>query len=83
MAEKEIGKITHFFDKIEVAVVKLNGKIKVGDKIHIKGQVTDFEQEIKSMQVEHKNIKQAKKGDDVGLKVDEEVRVNDKVFLVK
>lgn len=81
--EKEIGKITHFFDKIEVAVVKLNGKIKVGDKIHIKGQVTDFEQEIKSMQVEHKNIKQAKKGDDVGLKVDEKVRVSDKVFLVK
>jgi len=80
--EKEIGKITHFFDKIGVAVIELKGKIKVGDKIHIKGATTDFEQKIKSMQVEHKEITEAKKGDDIGMTADDVVRVNDIVYLV-
>jgi len=81
MAEKQIGKITHFFDKIGVAVVELSSGLKVGDTIHIKGGTTDFTQEVDSMQVEHKEVQKAKKGDAIGMKVAERVRVNDKVFL--
>ena len=80
--EKEIGKVTHFFDKISVAVVELKGKLKVGDKIKIKGAKTDFEQSIDSMQIEHANVKEAKKGDAIGLKVADKVRPNDKVYLL-
>ncbi len=78
---KEIGKITHYFDNIGVAVIKLTGSLKVGDTIHIQGTTTDFTQEIDSMQVNHKSIQAAKKGDDVGMKVSERVRPNDKVLL--
>lgn len=78
---KEIGIITHYFDHISVAVIKLTkGGVKVGDKIHIKGHTTDFEQSIKSMQVEHKDIKEAKKGHEIGLKVAEPVKEHDVVF---
>ncbi|MBI2628776.1 translation elongation factor-like protein [Candidatus Pacearchaeota archaeon] len=80
---KEIGKITHYFDNIGVAVIQLKGNLKVGDKIHVKGTTTDFTQEVDSMQVNHKPIQTAKKGDDVGMQVSERVRPNDKVFLAE
>lgn len=80
---KEVGKIAHFYDHINVAVVEVTGKIKVGDKIKIKGTTTDFEQKVDSMQIEHEAIKEAKKGDAIGMKVKEEVREHDKVYLVE
>lgn len=82
MAEKEIGKITHFFNKISVAVIKLSDRLKVGDTIHIKSNHTDFSQIVSSMQVEHQNIETAKPGDDVGIKVDQPVKVGDVVYKV-
>ena len=81
--EKEIGIITHFFDKISVAVVELSGELKVGETIHIKGATTDFTQKVDSMQVEHDKIATAKKGQAIGMKTKEIVRVHDKVFVVK
>lgn len=80
--EKKIGKITHYFGKIGVGVVKLSAPLSVGDTIHIKGRTTDFNQEVSSMQIEHENVEKAKKGDSIGLKVDEEVRENDLVSKV-
>ena len=83
MKEKLVGKITHYFGNIGVAVLKLNGKLKVGDEIHLLGHGADFTQKVESMQVEHENIEKAKKGDDVGMKVDEKVKPGAEVFLVK
>ena len=82
MPEKLIGHITHFFGKIMVGIVKLEGELKVGDQIHIKGAHTDFNMTVQSMQMEHKNIDTAKAGDEIGLKVDERVHEKDEVFLV-
>jgi len=84
MEEKpeEIGKITHFFSKINVAVVELTDTLNVGDKIHIMGPTTDFEQTVDSMQIEHENVKTAKKGQSIGLKVNERVRENDTVYKI-
>lgn len=81
---KLIGKVTHFFSNISVAVIKLtNGSLAVGDTIRIiGGENTDFTQEVKSMEIEHKKIKRAKKGDEFGLKVKEKVREGYKVFKV-
>ncbi len=81
--KKEVGEITHYFDHISVAVVKLKNKIKQGDKILVEGHTTNFEQAADSMQIEHKPVKEAKKGESIGLKVAEKVRPGDKVFLVK
>ena len=80
---KEIGKVTHFFDKVGVAVIELSKGLKVGESIQIKGTTTDFTQKVDSMQVDHKNLDKAKKGDAIGLKVSEKVRPNDKVFLAE
>lgn len=77
---KEIGKITHYFSKIGVAVVELTGTIRVGDTILIKGAHTEFEQEVKSMQIEHENIQEAGPGQSIGLKVDQKVHENDIVY---
>jgi translation elongation factor EF-1alpha len=81
--EKEIGKVSSYFSHVGVAAIKLADKLKIGDKIKIKGHTTDFEIPIGSMQIERKNVKQAKKGDHIGIKVPDKVRPNDTVFLVK
>ncbi len=78
-----MGKITHFFDKISVAVIELSGTLREGDKIRIKGSTTDFEQTVNSMQIEHETIEEANAGQSIGLKVSEKVRPGDEVFLVK
>ena len=83
MGEKEIGKISSFFSHVSVAAIKLTSKLKVGDKIHIKGNTTDFEDTITSMQIEKKEVKKAGKGDHIGIKVPEKVRPNDVVFLIE
>lgn len=80
--EELIGKITHYFGKIEVGIIELSKKLNVGDTIHIKGGTTDFEQEIDSMQIEHEDIEKAKKKDVIGLKVKEKVREGDEVYKV-
>lgn len=81
--EKEVGKITHYYNKIGVGIVELSDKLKVGDKIHIKGHSEDFDQEVGSMQIDHKPTEEAKKGDVIGLKMDEKVHEGDVVYKVK
>ena len=80
MADKEIGQVFSYFSKIGVAAIKLTSALKVGDKIRIKGNTTDFVQEITSMQIEHEQVKEAGKGDSVGIKVDEKTRPGDLVY---
>jgi len=81
--EREVGTVTHYYTNIGVAVIELTDTLKVGDKIHIKGATSDFTQKVDSMQIEHKNVKEAKKGESIGLKVKEHVREHDKVFVVE
>lgn len=81
--EKPIGQVTHYFSNIKVAVIDLSSPLKRGDKIRIAGgEETDFEQEVDSMQIDHKEVGSAKKGDSVGMKVQEKVREGYKVFKV-
>ncbi len=83
MANKKVGKVTHYYDKIGVAVVDLSAVLKVGDKIKfVRGGEDAFDQEVESMQVEHEKIKSAKKGDTIGLKVKEEVKEGAEVFKI-
>lgn len=80
--EEEIGRVTHYFGHVEAAVIELSGPLKAGDTIHIKGHTTDLTEVIDSMQVEHKPITEAKKGDVIGIKVKERVRPHDTVYKV-
>lgn len=78
-----IGRVIHYFSNIGVAVVKLEKPLSLGDNIRIVGgEETDFNQVIESMEVEHKKIKKAKKGDEIGLKVKDKVREGYKVYKI-
>ena len=81
MKEIKIGEVTHYFNKIGVAAIKIiSGQLKKGDIIHIKGHTTDFTEEIDSMQIEHQPVEVANTGDEIGIKVDNVVREGDEVF---
>jgi len=81
--EEEIGRIGHYFSKINVGILELSkSEVLVGDTIHIKGHTTDFYQKVQSMQVEYSPVESAKSGQSVGLKVENAVREGDLVFKV-
>jgi len=82
MAEKQIGKITHYFGKISVAVVELTDELRVGETIKIVGHGGEFTQVVSSMQVEHQNVEKAESGEAIGLKVDQPVKEGDLVYKV-
>lgn len=80
----KVGEVTHYYDKIGVAIVELDGSLAVGDKIKfIRGGEDLFEQEVKSMQIEHENVETAKKGDVIGLEASKEVKEGAEVFKLQ
>lgn len=80
---KLAGRVSHYFSDIKVCVIKVSAPLGVGDEVRIMGgENTDFNQAVKSMQIDHKEVKKAKKGDSVGLKVKEKVREGYKVYKV-
>lgn len=82
MPEVEVGRVDDFFAKPVVAGITLSAPLKVGDKIHIKGHTTDMELVVESMQINRVDVKEAKPGDAIGIKVSDRVRPGDKVFKV-
>jgi len=75
-----IAQITHYFPKIQVVVLRMSGVLRVNEEIHIKGKISDFKQVVSSMQIESVDVKMAKKNQLVGLKVEKEAHVGDKVY---
>ena len=82
MAEKEIGKVIHYFDKAMVAVIKLSGSLKVGDDVKFVYNENEFTQSVESMEVEYKKVKSGKKGDEVAIKVNKETHEHATVYKV-
>mgnify|MGYP001615894251 CR=1 FL=1 len=84
MADKRVGKVKHYFDKIGVAAIVFESKLSVGDKIKfVKNGKELFQQEVTSIQKEHESITKVKKGDDVGMKVDQPVKEGFEIFKIK
>lgn len=82
MDKKEIGKISHYFSKISVGVVELSGELKTGDTISIEGHGNVITQKVASMQMEHKNVPVAEKGQSVGMKIDGRAKEGDIVYKI-
>jgi len=80
--EVEVGKVTHYYNHINVAVLKLDADLKLGDMIHITGHTTDLTQRVASLEVDHHTVVWVKPGEDVALKVIEPVREHDIVYRV-
>ena len=83
VAEKLVGRVSHYYARIGVAVIEVTDTIKVGDTIHIKGGIRDFEQTVDSMEIEHQKVEVATKGQSIGLKVVERAREGDQVYKVE
>lgn len=82
MKEERVGIISHYFSHLGVAGIVIERELNVGDTIHIKGHTTDLTQKVDSIQIEHKDVSQAKKGEDVGIRVKDHVREHDVVYKV-
>ena len=82
MDEKQIGTVDHFFSNINVGMIKLTDALKVSDRIHIKGNTTNFTQEISSMQIDRVPAQEAKAGDLISIKVEQKVRKDDIVYKI-
>lgn len=83
MTERKIGTVTHYWNHLHVAGVTItNGELHTGDKIHIRGRTSDFEQKVRSMEIDHESIDVAKRGDQIGLAVAEHAREHDDVYVV-
>ena len=79
---EEVGEVAHYYKKIGVAIIDLKASLSVGDLILMRGATTDFEQTVKSMQIQHENVDEAAAGQSIGLKVEDTVREKDVVYKV-
>jgi len=83
MPEEKVGEIVKYFSKPGVAAIKITaGELKIGDVIRFKGHTTDFQDEIKSMQIDKVPVEKAQTGQIIGVKVKDRVRENDTVFKI-
>ncbi|MHA2090281.1 MAG: translation elongation factor-like protein [Candidatus Kariarchaeaceae archaeon] len=82
MAEKEVGEVINYFQKIMVAVIEISDTISIGDVVCFEGLHTNFEQEIESMQIHHEAIDVAEAGQTVAIKVNESVRKHDRMLKI-
>lgn len=80
---KEIGKVTHYYGKIGVAIIELSDGLRVGERIKIQSKSGEFEQGVDSMEVEHKPVTEARKGDVIGLKVREKTGEGARVYTLE
>lgn len=80
---KKVGKVTHYYGKIGVAIIELEAPLKVGDRIKFESGQNSFEQPVESMQIEHGDIQGAKKGDVIGLKAEQKVGEGTEVYFVE
>lgn len=81
MSEIEIGTVVHYFDRPQVAVVRIDaGEIAVGDSLHFRGHTTDFSETVDSMEVDHQRVERAATGAEVAIHVVGRARTHDKVF---
>lgn len=79
----QVGKVTHYYDKIAVAVVEvINQPLKVGDTVKISGHDKEFTQKVESLQIEHKQVNEGPVGESCGMKVDQPIKEGDAVYLV-
>ncbi len=82
MQEKEVGTVSHYYGHLSVGIIELQDVLKIGDTVHIKGHTSDFTEAVESMQIEHANVTEAKKGDSIGINVTQKVHPHDKVYKV-
>lgn len=75
-----IGTVTHYLDRIQVAIIHLSASLKKDDFVAIEDENGIFFQTVSSMQINRKDVKTAKKGSEIGMKVNQVPKIGGKVF---
>ncbi|HEC24336.1 MAG TPA: translation elongation factor-like protein [Chloroflexi bacterium] len=75
-----LGQVTHYFDRISVAVIRLWDTLTLGDWVHFYGNKTNFVQQVQSMQINHQPVDAAYAEDEVAVLVEDRVRKGDWVY---
>lgn len=83
MDEIPVGRVTHYFPAIQVAVVEVESEVRVGDQIRIEGHTSNFVQEVRSMQIDHQPVEAVGAGEQVAIELVDRARVNDLVFRAR
>lgn len=81
LSREAIGKVTNYYSAVKVAEIKLDGELKVDDTIVIESALTHFRQKVESMEINKVNVQQCVNCN-VGVKVKDKTRVNDKVYKI-
>lgn len=79
---EEVGEVSHYYLKIGVAVIDLTASLSIGDRVLVRGATTNFEQTVTSMQIQHKDVVEARAGQSIGLKVEKRAREKDRVYKI-
>ncbi len=83
METYKIGVVTHYYDKIKVAIVELTNSLGVGDKVRfVRGGEDLFTQTIESLQIENEKVENVKKGETVGIKTQEPVKEGAEIYKI-
>ncbi|MCU0281091.1 MAG: EF-Tu/IF-2/RF-3 family GTPase [Acidimicrobiia bacterium] len=82
MSEQLVASVSHYFNKAGVIAIEMTGELAVGDTIHVVGHLSDFTEQVGSMQIEHEQVTKVKPGDSVGIKVAGKAREGDDVYRV-
>lgn len=83
MERKLVGRVTHYYSRIGVAVIEMVSDLRVGDQISIEGATTEIRQKVDSIEIEHEKVESARAGQMVGLKVTDKVREGDRVYRIE
>ena len=81
--EEEVGVVEHYFNHISVAAIALTkGSLQVGDTIHVVGATTEFQQPVRSIEIDRQKVDGAAPGQSIGIKTINRVREGDMVYKV-
>lgn len=79
---KRIGTVTHYYNRIGVAVLELDAPLKLGERLLFLGHTSEFIQPVNSLEIDHRKVQEVGAGAEVAIKVMRRVRERDQVFKV-
>jgi len=78
-----LGYVEDYFAKIGVVALTLEHKLALGNRLHLLGHTTNFEQTVDSLQIDHQSVSEAGPKDAVGIKVTARARRGDHLYLIR
>lgn len=76
----EIGHVVHVYPKAGAAVVALQGELRAGDAVAVRGATTDFCALAERLEREGEPVETGRPGEEIGIALPHRAREGDRVF---